>query len=107
MVAKFQKIMIAMTAVIAVVLCGVAALIIYDRVTPTKQEQLAKACTAHPDECETMRIVHASTEAVKREAEKYGPGMAGVIGNLQQTQNEYDDRFIAEGYYGDERKSKP
>ncbi|MCH2496875.1 MAG: hypothetical protein MK104_07670 [Erythrobacter sp.] len=99
----FQKVVVGLLGVLVIAVCVFVAFHLSDRFTPSYEEQLAKACDENPLECERMRMVHSQTEAAIRQAQTYGPGMADSIAELRRVQKEYDDRFIAEGYYGDPR----
>lgn len=104
---RFQKIIVSLLSILLLVVSGVGAFLIYDRAKPTKEEQLAAACQRNPVECEKMRIIHATTEAAVTQAEQYGPGMASSIAELRRVQDEYDNRFIRDGCYGEGPCEKP
>jgi hypothetical protein len=102
---NFQKIALAMLAICMVAICAIAYTVMKGPAL-THEQKLTAACEQHPDECETMRIVHATTENAVRQAEAAGPSMANAIASLKKTQMDYDLRFIKEGYYGDEKPEK-
>jgi Na+-transporting methylmalonyl-CoA/oxaloacetate decarboxylase gamma subunit len=98
---SFQKTIVSLMTILVLVVSGVGAFLVYNQVKPTREEQLAAACQRNPVECEKMRTIHATTDAAIAQAEQYGPGMASSIANLRRVQDEYDDRFIRGGCYGE------
>lgn len=100
----FQKIMVTLVGIIAIAACVGAAGLLRPEAKPTREQLLTDACTAHPAECEKMHNVHALTERAAAEMSRFGPSAGNQqIANLRGLQDQYDERFIKEGYYGDKR----